>query len=106
MSASTSPRRPDDDPATAELLRRVDQQRRTYRGDGPDPVLTAIADAHRQRAEASQRLRLLIAYARECIQPHGYRLADLADAAGMSISGVRIAYDRHDIEAVHQRIPR
>ena len=88
----------------SQLLRRVDNQRRQYPGDGPDPVLTAIADMHRRRTEAEQRLRLLIAYAREVIRPHGYRLANLAAAAGMSVSGVRIAYSQQDIQVVHQRL--
>ncbi len=32
------------------------------------------------------------------MQPRPYRLADLADAAGMSISGVRTAYTKADID--------
>jgi hypothetical protein len=45
-------------------------------------------------------MRLLIAYAREYIRPRPYRLEDLAVAAGMSISGVRTAYDDDEIEQV------
>ena len=88
----------------SQLLRRVDNQRRQYTGDGPDPVLTAIADMRCRRADAEQRLRPLIAYAREVIRPRGCRLADLAVAAGMSVSGVRIAYSQQDIQVVHQRL--
>jgi hypothetical protein len=63
-----------------------------------DPLLAALADAKRRKQQADQQIRLLLAYAREHVQPRPYRLADLADAAGMSISGVRIAYTQADIE--------
>jgi hypothetical protein len=63
-----------------------------------DPLLAALADANRRKQQADQQIRLLLAYAREHVQPRPYRLADLADAAGMSISGVRIAYTQADIE--------
>ena len=63
-----------------------------------DPLLAALADAKRRKEQANQQIRLLLAYAREHTQPRPYRLADLAEAAGMSISGVRIAYTQADIE--------
>jgi hypothetical protein len=63
-----------------------------------DPLLAALADANRRKQQADQQIRLLLAYAREHVQPRPYRLADLAQAAGMSISGVRIAYTQADIE--------
>jgi hypothetical protein len=63
-----------------------------------DPLLAALADARRRKQRADQQMRLLLAYAREHTQPRPYRLADLADAAGMSISGVRAAYTQADIE--------
>jgi hypothetical protein len=67
-----------------------------------DALLSALHDA-RQRKEAADRdLRLLLAYAREIITPRPYRLADLAQAAGMSISGVRVAYNRTDVENAAQ----
>jgi len=67
-----------------------------------DALLSALRDA-RQRKEAADRdLRLLVAYAREVVRPRPYRLADLAQAAGMSISGVRVAYHRADIEQAAQ----
>ena len=40
----------------------------------------------------------MLAYAREHTQPRPYRLADLAQAAGMSISGIRTAYTQADID--------
>ncbi len=63
-----------------------------------DPLLAALADAKRRKEQADQQIRLLLAYAREHAQPRPYRLADLAKAAGMSVSGVRTAYTQADIE--------
>jgi hypothetical protein len=63
-----------------------------------DPLLAALADAAKRKKQADRDLRLLLAYAREHVQPRPYRLADLAEAAGMSISGVRTAYTQADIE--------
>jgi hypothetical protein len=47
-------------------------------------------------------MRLLLAYAREIVTPRPYRLADLAHAAGISISGVRTAYTHTDIQHAAQ----
>jgi hypothetical protein len=63
-----------------------------------DPLLAALADAAQRRQRADHDIRLLLAYAREHVQPRPYRLADLADAAGMSLSGIRTAYTKADIE--------
>ena len=63
-----------------------------------DPLLAALADAAQRKQRADHDMRLLLAYAREHVQPRPYRLADLADAAGMSISGIRTAYTQADIE--------
>ena len=63
-----------------------------------DPLLVALADASERKQRADHDLRLLLAYAREHTRPRPYRLADLAQAAGMSISGVRTAYSTADIE--------
>jgi hypothetical protein len=63
-----------------------------------DPLLSALADAAQRKQRADRQIRLLLAYAREQVQPRPYRLADLAKAAGMSISGVRAAYTQADSE--------
>jgi hypothetical protein len=42
----------------------------------------------------------LIAYGREFTRPRPYRLEDLARAAGMSVSGVRTAYDEDEVAEV------
>ncbi len=63
-----------------------------------DPVLAALKDARDRRDQADRDIRILLAYARELTSPRPYRLADLAAAAGMSISGIRTAYTRTDID--------
>jgi len=70
----------------------------------PDPVLAAIRGARRRRDQADRELRLLIAYAREVVTPRPYRLADVAQAAGMSISGVRSAYTTADTDYLTARL--
>ena len=67
---------------------------------GHDPVLTTLAGLRRQRLELDAAMRRLLAYGREFVRPRPYRLVDLADAAGMSISGVRTAYDGEDVAQV------
>jgi hypothetical protein len=67
-----------------------------------DVLLAALADARQRKEQAVREMRLLLAYAREIVTPRPYRLADLAEAAGMSISGVRLAYTHADIQHVVQ----
>lgn len=67
-----------------------------------DALLSALQDARQRKDAADRDLRLLLAYAREIITPRPYRLADLAQAAGTSISGVRTAYNQVDVENAAQ----
>lgn len=67
---------------------------------GEDPLLTLVQQTRDRMLAAEQDLRLLLAYAREFAEPRPYRLEDLARAAGMSISGIRTAYDEDEIAAV------
>lgn len=69
---------------------------------GHDPLLTTLAGLRRQRHELDATMRRLLAYGREFTRPRPYKLADLADAAGMSISGVRTAYDTDEILQISQ----
>ena len=62
-----------------------------------DLILTAIRGARQRKLQAEQDLRILIAYAREFVRPRPYWLIDLAQAAGMSISGVRTMYGDSDV---------
>jgi hypothetical protein len=68
--------------------------------DDFDPLLGEIAAARDAMLAAEARMRLLIAYGREFTRPRPYRLEDLARAAGMSISGVRTAYDEDEVAEV------
>ena len=68
--------------------------------DDFDPLLGEIAAARDAMLAAEARMRLLIAYGREFTRPRPYRLEDLARAAGMSISGVRTAYDDDEVAEV------
>jgi hypothetical protein len=65
-----------------------------------DPLLSALADACQRKEQAEYEIGLLLAYAREVVTPRPYRLADLAAASGLSISGVRIAYTAADVERI------
>ena len=63
-----------------------------------DPVLAALRAARDRRDQADRDIRILLAYARELATPRPYRLADLAEATGRSISGVRTAYTDRDVD--------
>ena len=65
--------------------------------DRYDPLLSEIGAARAAMVAAEKRMRLLIAYGREFVQPRPYKLDDLARASSMSISGVRTAYDDAEI---------
>src|SRR5690606_19933856 len=72
---------------TAEALKRA------WDAADAEPLLSAIACARARKEAAEEEIRRLIAYGREFTLPRPYTLAHLADAAGMSISGIRTAYD-------------
>ena len=67
-----------------------------------DPVLAALRDARDRRDQADKEIRILLAYARELATPRPYRLADLAEATGKSISGIRTAYTTADVDAARR----
>jgi hypothetical protein len=67
-----------------------------------DPVLAALRAARARRDQADRDIRILLAYARELATPRPYRLADLADATGKSISGIRTAYTTSDVDAARR----
>ncbi len=67
-----------------------------------DPLLSALTGIRQRREVADYQIRVLLAYAREIAAPAPYRLADLAQAAGMSISGVRTAYGPDHIQHAAQ----
>jgi hypothetical protein len=65
-----------------------------------DPLLEEVAQCRAEMLAAEQRMRRLLAYAREFVRPQPYQLKELAHAAGLSISGVRIAYDEDEVRDV------
>jgi len=68
--------------------------------DAEDALLLELVRAREEIREAHERLRLLLAYGREFQGRRPFPLSWLAEAAGMSGSGVRTAYGRSDVERV------
>ncbi|MFZ1992946.1 MAG: hypothetical protein WAU75_02465 [Solirubrobacteraceae bacterium] len=95
--AGAEPQAPERRALVAERLRATAEVVGFYEHD---PLLTTLAGLRRQRHDLDGAMRRLLAYGREFTRPRPYRLADLADAAGMSISGVRTAYDAEEIAQV------
>jgi hypothetical protein len=95
-------------------IREVEDQRRAFEAelrlyweeDDQNPLLRLIAKTRADMREAEKRMRLLVAYGREFVEPRPYRLEDLAQATGMSISGTRTSYDDDEIADVAERINR
>jgi hypothetical protein len=81
-------------PQDNELGRRL---RATWIATGQDPVLHELRQARKRLKQAQQDIRTLIALGREFTRPRPYRLTDLAEAAGLSPSGVRTAYGAREI---------
>ncbi|WP_432019554.1 hypothetical protein [Streptomyces sp. 1222.5] len=71
-----------------------------------DDFLGQLAALRNQRDEVDRRIRAYLAYAREFTSPRPYTLASLAEAAGLSISGVRTAYTHADCAAVTRALGR
>lgn len=65
--------------------------------NGQDPLLDQLRAYARQRDTATEAIRRLLAYART---QDTHRLKDLAEAAGLTTSGVRTAYDANDVQRV------
>ena len=71
-----------------------------------DPLLSMLDRLRAQRLRLEADMRLLIAYGRSFTHPRPYKLIDLANAAGMSISGVRTAYDADEIDQAAEILNR
>ncbi len=70
-----------------------------------DPVLVTIKHVSGDIAILQARLKALVAYAREFAPPgHKYTLEAIANAAGMSVSGVRTMYDTTTINSVSHEL--
>ncbi|HEX6497773.1 MAG TPA: hypothetical protein VF054_01925 [Micromonosporaceae bacterium] len=86
----------------AELREEAEQA--AERDEEFDPLLAELSRCRAQMLELERRISLLLAYGREFVRPQPYQLKELASAAGLSISGVRIAYDADEIRDVEQII--
>src|SRR5260370_9434249 len=62
-----------------------------------DPLLSTLTSLRNRRLQLEADMRLLIAYGRCFTHPRPYKLIDLPNAAGMSIPGIRTAYDTDEI---------
>jgi hypothetical protein len=82
------------------------QLRLSWEEGGIDPLLSTLASLRAQRLRLEADMRLMIAYARRFTHPRPYKLIDLAEAAGMSISGVRIAYDDEELGQLAELLGR
>jgi hypothetical protein len=71
-----------------------------------DPLLSTLTSLRNRRLQLEADMRLLIAYGRCFTHPRPYKLIDLADAAGMSISGIRTAYDTDEIDQAAEILRR
>lgn len=71
-----------------------------------EPLLSAIGIARHRKEQAEAEIRRLIAYGREFTRPRPYKLADLAAASGMSVSGIRTSYGHGEVADVEQALGR
>jgi hypothetical protein len=71
-----------------------------------DPLLSTLTSLRNRRLQLEADMRLLIAYGRCFTHPRPYKLIDLANAAGMSISGIRTAYDTDEIDQATEILER
>lgn len=100
---------PDDDPMTVDAVTEQVLAERTdtvqgleaaWDQDGADLLLDTLAHLRRQRLRLEEQMRLLVAYGRHFTPVRPYRLTELAEAVGMSISGVRTSYDGDELDTV------
>ncbi|MCP2341021.1 hypothetical protein [Actinomadura rupiterrae] len=62
-----------------------------------DPLLDALVQARQRIEQATLEMRILLALGREFTAPRPYTLKQLAQAAGLSLSGVRTAYGPREL---------
>ncbi len=98
---------PDDDGFTAwhdqvaaDQRRAAEQLRLAAEEAHLDPLTSSLAAARSAKEDAEELIRHLLAYGREFVGPRPYTLDSLAAAAGLSVSGVRTAYNHDDVAAV------
>jgi hypothetical protein len=85
------------DAAWQEQEELAEQLRLSWQELGTDPLLSTLRGMANERLLLEANMRLLMAYGRRFTSPRPYKLIDLARAAGLSISGVRIAFTDDEI---------
>ena len=80
--------------------------RMSWAEEDVDPLLSTLTSLRNRRLQLEADMRLLIAYGRCFTHPRPYKLIDLANAAGMSISGIRTAYDTDEIDQAAEFLKR
>ena len=80
--------------------------RMSWAEEDVDPLLSTLTYLRNRRLQLEADMRLLIAYGRCFTHPRPYKLIDLANAAGMSISGIRTAYDTDEIDQAAEILQR
>jgi len=90
--------------AVRDRLELADQLRLAWHEGDADPVLIQILHERRAMLQHEQTLRALLAFAREFISPRPYTLGVLAEASGMSISGIRTAYGDEEVEFINRQL--
>ncbi|MER7001135.1 hypothetical protein [Streptomyces sp. NPDC000410] len=92
----------------AERLRAEEAESLEAASEGldADPLLLALQDARARKAAADAEIRRLLAYGREFHGARPYRLESLAEASGMTISGIRTAYGNDEITEVAREVRR
>ncbi|MFF3489528.1 hypothetical protein ACFYXC_40830 [Streptomyces sp. NPDC002701] len=71
-----------------------------------DALLLALGNARARREAADREIRHLLAYGREFHGDRPYKLDALAQASGMTPSGIRTAYSSSEIDTVAREIGR
>ncbi|WP_158013060.1 hypothetical protein [Streptomyces sp. Root369] len=71
-----------------------------------DPLLIALGNARAAREAADREIRRLLAYGREFRGDRPYQLEPLAQASGLTPSGIRTAYGSSEIDTVARCIGR
>lgn len=83
---------------------RMEREQNDGEASEEDVLLRELGRASDEIKQAQERLRRLIAYGREFQGRRPFPLSWLARASGMSISGVRTAYQRSDVEFVAEQL--
>jgi hypothetical protein len=99
------------DQLTPEIRRKRETEARMlaeeHQEEGSDPLLSKIRELAHLKREIDEQLSLLIVYSRHFVPPRPYQLSLVADAAGLSVSGVRaISSRKREMEEIVRNLER